>query len=49
VIADFDTSALVPLIIDEPSTERCQRLRNESTRIVNVRLLYPEARPVHYS
>lgn len=44
MIAYFDTSALVPLIIGEPATERCHRLWNDSTRVVSVRLLYPEAR-----
>lgn len=44
MIAYFDTSALVPLFIDEPSTERCTQLWNESSRVVSVRLLYPEAR-----
>ncbi len=43
MIAYFDTSAVVPLIIDEPSTELCNRVWNESTRVVSVRLLYPEA------
>ncbi len=44
MIAYFDTSAVVPLIINEPSTERCNRVWNESSRVVSVRLLYPEAR-----
>jgi len=44
VIAYFDTSAVVPMIVSEPATERCVRLWNESSRIVSVRLLYPEAR-----
>ncbi len=44
MIAYFDTSAVVPLIISEASTERCTRLWNESSRVVSVRLLYPEAR-----
>ena len=44
MIAYFDTSALVPLFIDEPSTERCTLMWNEATRVVSVRLLYPEAR-----
>lgn len=44
MIAYFDTSAVVPLIINEPSTERCNRLWNESSRVMSVRLLYPEAR-----
>jgi uncharacterized protein len=44
VIAYFDTSAVVPLIINEASTHRCNRVWNESSRVVSVRLLYPEAR-----
>ncbi|MGF1668718.1 MAG: type II toxin-antitoxin system VapC family toxin [Acidimicrobiia bacterium] len=44
MIGYFDTSALVPLIIDEESTGLCSRLWDESTRVVSVRLLYPEAR-----
>ncbi len=44
MIAYFDTSAVVPLIISGSSTERCLRLWNEASRIVSVRLLYPEAR-----
>jgi uncharacterized protein len=44
VIAYFDTSALVPLFINEPSTDSCTRLWNEASRVVSVRLLYPEAR-----
>ena len=44
MIAYFDTSAIVPLIIDEASSELCNRLWNESERVVGVRLIYPEAR-----
>ena len=44
MIAYFDTSALIPLIIDEPSSTMCVRLWNEATRVVSVRLLYAEAR-----
>jgi uncharacterized protein len=44
VIGYFDTSALVPLMIDEESTGLCTRLWDESSRVVSVRLLYPEAR-----
>ena len=43
MIAYFDTSALLPLIIDEPSTPVCQRLWNEASRVASVRLLYAEA------
>jgi uncharacterized protein len=44
VIAYFDTSAIIPLIINEPSSDRCSRVWDESSRVVSVRLLYPEAR-----
>ena len=44
MIAYFDTSAIIPLIVKEPSSERCNRVWNESSRVVSVRLLYPEAR-----
>jgi predicted nucleic acid-binding protein len=44
VIAYFDTSVVVPLFIDEPSSERCVRLWNEASRVISARLLYPEAR-----
>jgi uncharacterized protein len=44
VIAYFDTSALIPLIIDEPSSGTCLRLWNDAERATSVRLLYPEAR-----
>ncbi|HTO00197.1 MAG TPA: type II toxin-antitoxin system VapC family toxin [Microthrixaceae bacterium] len=44
MIAYFDTSAVVPLIIDESSSELCNRIWDESSRVVSARLLYPEAR-----
>jgi predicted nucleic acid-binding protein len=44
VIAYFDTSAVIPLLVDETGTELCSRLWNESTRVVSVRLVHPEAR-----
>jgi len=44
VIAYFDTSAIVPLIVDEPSSPMCMRLWNEATRAVSVRLMHAEAR-----
>ena len=43
MIAYFDTSAVIPLIIEEPSTAVCLRLWNEASRVVSVRLLYAEA------
>ena len=44
MIVYFDTSAFIPLIIDEPSSNSCERLWNEATRVVSVRLLHVEAR-----
>ena len=44
MIAYFDASAILPLIIDEPSSSVCVRLWNDADRSVSVRLLYPEAR-----
>lgn len=44
MIAYFDTSSVVPLIISEPATQRCNQLWSTATRVVSVRLLYPEAR-----
>jgi uncharacterized protein len=44
VIAYFDTSAVIPLIISEPSSDRCNRVWNEASRVVSARLLYPGAR-----
>jgi predicted nucleic acid-binding protein len=44
VIAYFDTSAIVPLIIEEATSETCRRLWNEATRVASSRLLYPETR-----
>ena len=44
MIAYFDTSAFIPLIVDEPSSPLCVRLWNEATRVASARLLYAEAR-----
>lgn len=44
MIVYFDTSAIIPLIIGEPSSVKCTRLWNDADRSVSVRLLYPEAR-----
>jgi len=44
VIAYFDTSAIVPLLIAEPGSGRAQRAWTEADRVASVRLLYPEAR-----
>lgn len=42
--AYFDTSALVPLLVDEPTSLRATRLWRDADRVASVRLLYPEAR-----
>ena len=44
MIAYFDTSALVPLLVDEPTSDTAGRLWNASDRVVTVRLTYPETR-----
>ena len=44
MIAYFDTSAVIPLLIGEPSSATCVRMWNEAARSISVRLLYPEAR-----
>lgn len=43
MIVYFDTSAIVPLIVEESSSPVCVRLFNDATRVVSVRLMYPEA------
>ena len=44
MIAYFDTSSIIPLIIDEPSSATCVRVWNDAARSISVRLLHPEAR-----
>lgn len=44
MIAYFDTSAIVPLLIDEPSTERCRAHWLNADRVVTVALTSVEAR-----
>jgi predicted nucleic acid-binding protein len=44
VIAYFDTSALVPLVVEEPGTERARRVWEGADRVVSARLVYPEGR-----
>jgi predicted nucleic acid-binding protein len=44
LIAYFDTSAIVPLLVDEPSSERANLFWSEAERIVTSRLLYAEGR-----
>jgi predicted nucleic acid-binding protein len=44
LIAYFDTSAFVPLLIEEPGTERAGTIWDQAERVVSVRLLRVEAR-----
>jgi uncharacterized protein len=44
VIAYVDTSALIPLIIDEPGAERAGRVWDTARRLISVRLIHAEAR-----
>jgi predicted nucleic acid-binding protein len=44
VIAYFDTSAVVPLLIAEPGSARAASLWDGVDRVVSVRLIYPETR-----
>lgn len=44
MIAYFDTSAILPLLVDEPSTEIATRVWRQAEVVVSVRLVYAEAR-----
>lgn len=44
MIAYFDTSAVLPLLIEEPASRLAGRLWDDSDRVASVRLVYPEAR-----
>ena len=44
MIAYFDTSAIVPLLIVEAGSERAASMWNSSDRVASVRLFYPETR-----
>ncbi len=44
MIAYFDTSAIVPLLIAEPGSPRAAALWDGADRVVSVRLIYPEGR-----
>ena len=44
MIAYFDTSAVVPLVVAEPSSARAASLWDGADRVVSVRLLDPETR-----
>lgn len=43
MIIYFDTSALVPLLADEPASEACRELWDDSDSVITVRLAYVEA------
>ncbi len=42
MIAYFDTSSVVALLIEEPGSETAGRLWDEADRLVSIRLLYAE-------
>jgi predicted nucleic acid-binding protein len=44
VIAYFDTSAIVPLLVDEPGTDDALEIWNGADHTVSCTLVYPEAR-----
>ena len=44
MIAYFDTSAVVPLLVVEPGSIRAAALWDSADRVVSVRLIYPETR-----
>jgi len=44
LIVYFDASALVPLVIEEPTSAAVERVWYESDRVASSRLLYAEAR-----
>lgn len=41
-MAYFDTSALVPLLVDEPSSSACRNLWDDADDVVSARLAYVE-------
>ncbi|MFV2195522.1 type II toxin-antitoxin system VapC family toxin [Nocardiopsis sp. LOL_012] len=43
MICYFDTSALVPLLVDEPGSAKCERLWEAADSVVASRVLYAEA------
>ncbi len=43
MIAYLDTSALVPLLVAEPTSERCRRVWDRSEAVLTVELSYVEA------
>jgi uncharacterized protein len=43
LIVYFDTSAFIPLVIDEPGTEACRDLWYRTDKVASTRLLFVEA------
>lgn len=43
MIAYFDTSAVVPLLIEEPTSAACRQLWNAADRVLSVRIGFVEA------
>ena len=44
MIVYFDTSAVLPVVIEEPASRIASRLWDEADRVVSSRLVYPEGR-----
>jgi hypothetical protein len=44
VIAYFDTSALIPLLVEEPGSDHATRIWDAAERLVTARVAYPEGR-----
>jgi predicted nucleic acid-binding protein len=44
LIVYFDTSAVIPLVVEEPTSQRASRLWDDAERVVSSRLVYPEGR-----
>lgn len=44
MIAYFDTSAIIPLLVEEPGSSRAVRLWEQADRVVSLRIVYAEAR-----
>jgi len=44
LIAYFDTSGVVPLLVEEAGSDAARRLWDQAERVVTIRLLYAEAR-----
>ncbi|HET9731504.1 MAG TPA: type II toxin-antitoxin system VapC family toxin [Acidimicrobiales bacterium] len=44
MIVYFDTSAIVPIVIEEPSSPNASRLWDQADRLVSSRLVFAEAR-----